>query len=489
MPIRLLPEGSDLASAREALAGHLELRAGRVRAGATTFYDSFDGRVRAAGLTVRHAGGRLLLERRDTGELLASAEAAAAPRLFAEDLPDGFDLTDALEMRALTPIARIRTRALPLAVLNRDLKTVVRLTVETHTLDETPLHGRVRATAVRGYERELEAVERILAETLGWPEATTTLVDEASAATGRDPAGTSAKLDRELDPALPATAAAAIVFERLLEIIADNLPGTLEDVDSEFLHDLRVAVRRTRSLQRQFRSVYPERLRHHRDEFKRLQAITSDLRDLDVYLLDFPDLRASLPPQLQPDLDPLLPLLETRRARALRETRRGLKAKRTQDELDTWATFTVDVAPSEVTVQALASERISKVYKKMLRMGGSIDDDSPAADLHELRKVGKELRYLLEFFQSLYAPEVVKPFIKTLKGLQDQLGRFQDREVQATALRNLAPDVDSPPTVMAMGVLVDRFIKEEAQARTEFADRFASFASREQRALVKEHFA
>ncbi len=76
-------------------------------------------------------------------------------------------------------------------------------------------------------------------------------------------------------------------------MIADNLPGTLEDVDSEFLHDLRVAVRRTRSLQRQFKAIYPDRLQHFRDEFKRLQAVTGDLRDLDVYLLDFDALRAA----------------------------------------------------------------------------------------------------------------------------------------------------------------------------------------------------
>ena len=122
-------------------------------------------------------------------------------------------------------------------------------------------------------------------------------------------------------------------------------------------------------------------------------------------------------------------------------------------------------------------------------MGKAIDDDSPAEDLHELRKVGKELRYLLEFFASLYPPEVVKPFVKSLKGLQDQLGRFQDHEVQANKLRELAPEVKDPMTLMAMGVLVDRFIKDEALARLEFADRFAAFASPEQRAIVKEHFA
>ena len=55
----------------------------------------------------------------------------------------------------------------------------------------------------------------------------------------------------------------------------------------------------------------------------------------------------------------------------------------------------------------------------MVKMGTAIDDDTPAEDLHELRKVGKELRYLLEFFASLYPAEVVKPLVKSLKGLQD----------------------------------------------------------------------
>ena len=62
-------------------------------------------------------------------------------------------------------------------------------------------------------------------------------------------------------------------------------------------------------------------------------------------------------------------------------------------------------------------------------MGRRIGDDSPAEALHDLRKKGKELRYLLEFFASLYAADVVKPMVSTLKGLQDVLGRFQDREV------------------------------------------------------------
>ena len=74
----------------------------------------------------------------------------------------------------------------------------------------------------------------------------------------------------------------------------------------------------------------------------------------------------------------------------------------------------------------------------MVKLGGAIDDDSPAEDYHELRKRGKELRYLLELFGApLYPGEVVKPMIKSLKSLQDVLGRHQDREVQVAMLSSL----------------------------------------------------
>lgn len=485
----VLPDGADLASARSALTDHLPLRAGRATSRATTFYDTFDGRLHAAGLTLAHAGSILALTDRETGDEVAAATVGAAPkRLFDRDLPDALAkwLAPEIEMRALLPVARVRTHELPLSVLNEDTKTVARLTL---SVSPDGTRGRVTATAVRGYEAALERVKATLAEKLALPEATVPLVDEAIAAAGGKPAGTSAKLNLALDPDEPANVAAARVFTRLVEVIRDNFPGTLDDVDSEFLHDLRVAVRRTRSLQRQFKTVYPERLQHFRDEFKRIQGITGDLRDLDVYLLDFDDLKASLPEKMQADLEPLRAVIERRRARALTATRRALRAERTAGALGDWERFVTDRRPSDRTVQSLASHRITRVYRKMVKMGSAIDDDSPAEDLHELRKVGKELRYLLEFFASLYPTEVVKPFVKTLKGLQDQLGRFQDREVQANALRELAPALqDSPHTVMAMGVLVERFMQEELAARAEFAERFEAFASKAQRAVVKEHF-
>ena len=53
------PEGADLDSARATLKEHLDVRGGRVRAGTTTFYDTFDGRLHGDGLTLRHRDATL----------------------------------------------------------------------------------------------------------------------------------------------------------------------------------------------------------------------------------------------------------------------------------------------------------------------------------------------------------------------------------------------------------------------------------------------
>ena len=83
--------------------------------------------------------------------------------------------------------------------------------------------------------------------------------------------------------------------------------------------------------------------------------------------------------------------------------------------------------------------------------------------------------------------------IKTLKALQDVLGRHQDREVQIALLRSLGPEVGEATggdaALMAIGALVARLGEDERAARGEFAGRFAEFASEDQRRLVKETFA
>ena len=140
----------------------------------------------------------------------------------------------------------------------------------------------------------------------------------------------------------------------------------------------------------------------------------------------------------------------------------------------------------------VAGGRIRTVYARMVKAGSAIDDTSPADDLHDLRKRGKELRYLLELFGGLWPAEVVKPMVKSLKGLQDVLGLHQDREVQADHLRGLADElskeVGGPEALLVLGVLVDQLDAEQHAARDQFAERFAAFASTDTQDLVTRTF-
>ena len=469
----LLPDGLAAAAVADALAAELPIVTQRAHAIERTFWDTFDGRVHGAGLALAVSGGRLVLADAATSTEQASGTVErTAKKLFAGDVPAGALrelLTPVIEMRVLTPVARVRSRFLPINVLDDIGKIVVRPHFEG---------------------------------ALGLVAATRPVQDDAMRAAGLRAGGTSSKLKVALEPGERADAAAVKIARRLLEIIEVNLPGTLADADSEFLHDLRVAVRRSRALQRELAGVFPpEPLRAFRDGFKHLQAITGPTRDLDVQLLEFGDLAATLPESEAADVVPLRWLLDHHLRVARAAMVRELGADSTTGLLHNWAEVLdglvasgeADRPDAARPVGEVAGERIATVYARMVKMGGRIGDDSPAEALHDLRKKGKELRYLLEFFASLYPADVVKPMVASLKGLQDVLGRFQDREVQADLLRSLGDDVAAleggAPALMAMGVLVQQLLAEQAAARAEFHDSITAFAAKEQRALVAKTFA
>jgi len=506
----LLPDGLAASSVADTLATEIPIVSHKAHTVQRVFWDTFDGRLHGGGLALVEAAGRLALTDLRTGAERAGAmHRRGARRLFAADLPAGplrDELAGVIEMRALAPIARVRSRQLPLNVLDEVGKIVVRMRVEEPAaiVDDTrvPLPPRLHLDGVRGYDREFDELRALLDATLGLREAPRAVQDDAVECEGGIVGGCSSKLRIALGAADRADAAAAAILRRLLEIIEVNLPGTLAGTDSEFLHDLRVAVRRTRALQRELRGVFaPQPLRVFRAHFKELQRITGPTRDLDVQLLEFDELAAGLPGGAAGDVAPLRRLLEDRLVVERRSMERALRSDATRAVLDDWSTLIEELDERSASasgpdasrpVAELAAERISTVYRQMVKAGSQIGEDSPAEALHDLRKQGKELRYLLEFFATLFPDCVVKPMVSSLKGLQDVLGTFQDREVQADLLRSLGDEIarleGGPAALMAMGVLAERLGAQQAQARERFAERFGAFAAKSQRKLVAQTF-
>ncbi len=514
-----LSAGAAARRLREGLQAHgFELLAGATTRARRIFLDSFDGRLQAAGLAAVHLRrdgaetvGRLAVVKREGGAEVAGEDRFPAPGgpILALDLAVGpvrEALLPVIDVRALLPLAELDGELTEYAVLDDERKTVTRLTIEQAGLVAGVAPGpllrvRLRLQEVRGYRSDRQRVSACARE-LGFVVPRHRLLDEAVLAAGGNPGGTSAKVAVELIPSQRSDAAAAAVLRALAEVVEDNLEGAIADLDVEFLHDLRVAVRRGRSVQKELRGVFaPDALAHFRREFKWVQQVTGRSRDLDVYVLEFGEMRALVPEPIQADLDLVVRVLGEQRAAARRAMARELGSPRMAALRRDWdacleelvALPVADRPDAEVAVAELAGRRIAKVYQRMRKMGEAIDGHSPSEDYHEIRKQGKELRYLLELFGApLFPAAAVKPMVKALKRLQDVLGRHQDREVQRRTLRELAEPVSAQPgraeALMAMGVLAERLYEDELAARDEFAERFAEFTAQPLREQVKATF-
>ncbi|MEO8686937.1 MAG: CHAD domain-containing protein [Solirubrobacteraceae bacterium] len=504
----LLPPALDRQAAVALLAERLALEVGRARTEDRLVLDSFDGRLRAAGLRAERPPGRRTgqLTLHEPGAPPRRVEIAPSKRHLASELPPGpvrRRLAEVLEMRALVPVVRLRSSVLPLAVLNGDAKTVVRLVIERAEAvagsRRIPLAPRLAVEPVLGYDDDLARTLSVLRDRLGLEPAERPVSDEAVVAVGGRLGGVSSKPKVALAPGTRADAAAAEVLAQLAGIAEANVPGTIADVDTEFLHDLRVAVRRARAVLRELEGVHdPQRRAHVRDELKWIQGVTGPVRDLDVQLLGWDELLPAPAGERAAELEPLRGLLERRRAREFAHLRRSLRGARFATAVADWrALATTAPADTEgpdaaVTIDALAADRIRRVYRRMVRDGSAIGEDSRPEALHDLRKRGKELRYLLEMFGGLFDPKVVKPMVKTLKQLQDVLGDFQDTAVQSELLRGLRDDLAAerggPAALIALGAVLDALAAAQVDARDHFAGSLATFAAAGQRALVRDTF-
>lgn len=292
----------------------------------------------------------------------------------------------------------------------------------------------------------------------------------------------------ELVAQMPAGEALRRICRLQLEAIERHRPGARRGRDPEELHDLRVAVRRTRSALSEFRKIFPaEQLLHFRTEFRWLGEVTGPVRDLDVYLEHLPAYRALLPADAASALEPFRGFLRSHRRAERRRLLRRLASPRLARLLADWQRFLAGADGSKWPDNAglptgeMARRHIWKLYRRFLRQGATIRDSSPDNDLHRLRITGKKLRYLVEFFRTLYPPAEIALLLKAMKGLQDFLGNYQDLTVQQERLGELAGQMQAeggaaPATVAALTLLVNRLRKQQQRLRHEFPERFRVFS-------------
>ncbi|UCE89833.1 MAG: CHAD domain-containing protein [Pseudomonadota bacterium] len=469
-----------------------------------TWYDTFDWRLyrHQRALLGEPEGKHKRLTYSDRNGATVRARTLAAPEArFVRELPRG-TLRDALapliKTRVLLAQVLQTGRTEPLLLRNPNEKTVLRLALEDLEVT-TPGHNAthrlqcVRLDPVRGYAGVLRRVQRTLqSESLEpLPEG---LLGHALALLGIEPEQYTGKVMVTLTPDMRADEATRSLLRELLGIMYANEAGVIAGLDSEFLHDFRIAVRQSRTLLGLMKRVFPQRtVQRFRVRLAWLGQLTGPTRDMDVYLLKFPAYQSTLPAAVRPDLEPLREFLQhqqrgehTRLAKSLRSARYAKLAQDWEEFLQMPAPVNTRLANAARPILAVANERIWRTYRGVMRHGKAISDDSPAAVLHDLRKRCKKLRYLLELFYSLYSDRPMKQLIKELKKLQDVLGDFQDLHVQISSLGQFAAQMQgqgelTPRTEKAIAVLIEALAQRQADCRRGFDERFARFACKQNR--------
>ena len=235
-----------------------------------------------------------------------------------------------------------------------------------------------------------------------------------------------------------AVAVARVLLDHHATMCAAVSPRCLPDPQQ--LHQLRVAMRHSRSLLRAYREVLGRDLaRHFQAQWRWLAAATSRLRDIDVLYTAVLEASADYTALDSRSRTRLATFLQAERARDAERLQRRLAGARYARLRRRWPRTLTEVitrtAPDAPTIGAAAAAAIGKALARLRRDIATVATDSSAGAVHELRKQCKRLRYLVEPCASLYPPAPIAAVQSALKQVQTLLGKRCDRHAQLVLLR------------------------------------------------------
>lgn len=233
--------------------------------------------------------------------------------------------------------------------------------------------------------------------------------------------------------------------------MTNNEACVLAASHEEGVHQIRVAVRRLRSRISLYNGLLPgvetPRLK---EELKWLIGALGPARDWDVFLTETMMPALELMPD-EPDLVFLRRQAILRQQRGYRIAKAALRSRRyarLKSRLESWSgkrqwrqaarnidDFVTARSLADIALDAPARLFAARVlearHRKVLRRGARLDE-MDAEQRHRLRIEIKKLRYAVEFLESLFSDNAVKPYTAALRQLQDSLGAMNDLSVART---------------------------------------------------------
>jgi len=444
-----------------------------------SWFDTFESALQKHGFYLHQQKGILTLEQAKPGQSVYSVGYKKQPKKLSSIPVGGLNdaLSPLLNGRALMPILSVDLNILSFNFVDIDGKILAQGRL-FDIVDKTSL---LILRTIRGYDAEVQAITKNIPSHLR-----ATNIHEALFRLYKiRPSSYESKPVLNLSTFEGMAGALYEILHANFVVMRKNEDGIVKDIDIEFLHDFRIAGRRMRSALSLIKGVIKsEKAKTLKDSLKQLGAYTGPLRDLDVYLLKY-DAYARLLPATwnQQELTRFFRGLKAARTRALTRLQKFLKSNEYQTIFDLWGavfnTFDKHLK-NDPPLRPKVSKLIHEQFERLLHDGSALDASSKDEAFHELRIDAKKLRYLLEFFQSLYARADVEAAIKQLKFLQDNLGAFNDLSVQIEFLENqinrkkMQGDM---PAIKTLSAIIGALNYEKILLRQAYARLYVDFSS------------
>jgi CHAD domain-containing protein len=250
-----------------------------------------------------------------------------------------------------------------------------------------------------------------------------------------------------LQASTPVDDAARRVLTVRLETVRDYLPLAVQeaDRDPENVHQLRVGTRRGGAALVIFASCLPLKvLRRAKRELRGIRRAAGAARDWDVFLLALTEWAASKPSKHRPGLDFLLGYATAQR-RVAQERLEELAAEQ-PFAFDRFLAETVAAVgmPDEATVRTLAD----LAHPTLSALSHELDDAASDnlhdyAHLHQVRIIGKRLRYAMEVFADCFSSSFKDQLYPAVEKMQEILGDANDSHVATERLSSLRAQVST----------------------------------------------
>lgn len=249
-----------------------------------------------------------------------------------------------------------------------------------------------------------------------------------------------------------------------------NADGVVASDNPEYVHQMRIAVRRLRSVLRMFRQTSADDLQLRRGAaLKALGRTLGAVRDLDVFQEAVePTLLAMSTPQAWAARAAIEKRVGAARAR-LRRHLQTAAYRRLIAQLARWLAAPVP-ATGDTGLMRLARRQLGHLNQRIERGAARLETQDDAGR-HALRIQIKRARYAAELFAGLYAAKDACAYVAALSRLQDSLGSLTDINTAKALLRDLGISEDVEARLLA------QLAKRAARAARPLGRGFAAAAA------------